>query len=58
MHVRASRFPGSPLTLRFGRAGTHVKSFGQVIWGCPCELVQAGHSGEGTPGRMRPYQKC
>ena len=40
MHVYAARFPDSPLSLRFGRAGAHVKSFRWVIRGRPCQLVQ------------------
>jgi len=58
VHVRAARFPGSPLWLRFGRAGAHVKSFRWVILGCPCQLVQASRSGEGMLGRTSLYKKC
>lgn len=42
MLVSAARFPRSPLSLCFNRAGTHVKSFGHVIGGRLCQLVWAG----------------
>lgn len=42
MHVRAAHLPGSPLSLRFGHAGAHVKWFEQVILRHPCQLVRAG----------------
>ena len=61
MHVRAARFPGSPLSLRFGRVGAHAKSFGRVVSGRPCQLVRAGRSGATRSGRLlgrtSPYQK-
>jgi len=61
VHVRAARFPDSPLWLRLGRAGTDVKSFGRVVLGRPCQLVRAGHSGAtrwgGSFGRTSTYQK-
>ena len=50
VHVRVARLPDSPLSLHFGCAGAHVKLFGRVVWGCPCQLVRAGRSSEGAPG--------
>jgi len=50
VHVRAAHLPDSPLWLHFGRAGAHVKSFGRVVSRHPCQLIRAGHSGEGEPG--------
>ena len=57
MQIRSARLPGSPLWLRFGRAGTHVKPFGWVVLGNPCQLVRAGHLGGGTPRQLSLYQK-
>jgi len=61
VHVRAAHFPGSPLSLCFGRAGTHVKLFRWVICGRLCQLVSADHL-HGSPfsfhfGRACPHVK-
>jgi len=44
VHVCAARFPGFPLSFRFDHVRTHVKSYGWVVRGRPCQLVWAGLS--------------
>jgi len=56
VHIRAARLPNSPLWLRFGRAGAHLKLFGRVVLRGSCQFVRAGrlgatHSG-GSFGRV------
>jgi len=58
VYVRATHLPGSPLCLHFSRVAAHVKLFDQLISGRPFQLVRAGRSGEGMPGRTSLYKKC